>query len=192
MGRLDGKKGSKLKLVWEQNEIQAFESVKKALLAELSLQIVDPNKPFILRVDSSGYAVGAVLEQTARTSGMPTVQDAFSGKTTPVAFMSRKLSTSQERTWDIRDKETYAVVAALEKWSSWIGLQPVLILTDHKSLESWYHEISQDPMGPSGRRARWHQKLSRFKLEVVYIKGKDNTVADALSRWAYPASQSVE
>ena len=152
---------------------------------------MDPNKPFILRVDLSGYAVGAVLEQTARTSGMPTVQDAFSGKTTPVAFMSRKLSTSQERTWDIRDKETYAVVAALEKWSSWIGLQPVLILTDHKSLDSWYHEISQDPMGPSGRRARWHQKLSRFKLEVVYIKGKDNTVADALSRWAYPASQYV-
>ena len=57
-----------------------------------------------------------------------------------------------------------------------------------RSLESWYHEISQDPMGPSGRRARWHQKLSRFKLEVVY---KDNTVADALSRWAYPTSQSV-
>ena len=88
VGKLDGKKGSKLKLVWEQNEIQAFELVKKALLAELSLQLVDPNKPFILRVDSSGYAVGAVLEQTARTSGMPTVQDAFSGKTTPVAFMS--------------------------------------------------------------------------------------------------------
>ena len=61
VGRFDGKKGSKLKLVWEQDEIQAFESVKKALLAELSLQIVDPNNPFILRVDSSGYVVGAVL-----------------------------------------------------------------------------------------------------------------------------------
>ena len=82
------------------------------------------------------------------------------------------------------------MASASEKWASLIGLQPVLILTDHKSLESWYHEISQDPMGPSGRRARWHQKLSRFKLEVVDIKGKDNTVADALSRWVYPVSQS--
>ena len=81
--------------------------------------------------------MGAVLEQTARTSGMPTVHDAFSGKALLVAFMSHKLSILHERTWDIRDKETYAVVAALEKWSSWIGLQPVLILTDHKSLESW-------------------------------------------------------
>ena len=45
-------------------------------------------------------------------------------------------------------------------------------------------------MGPSGRRARWHQKLSQFRLSVQYIKGKDNVVADALSRWAYPASQA--
>ena len=45
-------------------------------------------------------------------------------------------------------------------------------------------------MGPSGRRARWYQKLSQFRLSVQYIKGKDNVVADALSRWAYPASQA--
>jgi len=40
-----------------------------------------------------------------------------------------------------------------------------------------------------GRRSRWHQILSKYDLTVGYISGKENTVADILSRWAYPASQ---
>ena len=32
--------------------------------------------------------------------------------------------------------------------------------------------------------------MSQFGLEVQYIKGEDNVVADAMSRWAYPASQA--
>jgi len=66
----------------------------------------------------------------------------------------------------------------------------VVILTDHKALEHWATEVLETTSGISGRRARWHQKLSRFDLTVQYIQGKDNVVADALSRYAYPASQS--
>ena len=65
-----------------------------------------------------------------------------------------------------------------------MGLQPVVILTDHKALEHWATEVLSSPSGISGRRARWHQKLSRFNLTVQYIKGEDNVVADALSRYA--------
>ena len=43
--------------------------------------------------------------------------------------------------------------------------------------------------GMTGRRARWHEKLSRFNLTVVHIAGPDNIVADSMSRCAYPASQ---
>ena len=46
------------------------------------------------------------------------------------------------------------------------------------------------PGGPAGRRGRWHETLSRFDLHVTYIPGRYNTVADALSRWAYPASEA--
>ncbi len=82
-------------------------------------------------------------------------------------------------------------MSALEKWAGKIGLQPVLILTHHKTLESWAKETLNPPGGMPGRRARWHQKLSRFTITVAYVPGKENVVADALSRWAHPASQSL-
>ena len=90
---------------------------------------------------------------------------------------------------DPRELETYAIILALQKWDSWIGLQPVLILTDHKSLGA--REVLDTSSGPVGRRARWHQFLSRFDLQVGYIPGRDNTIADVMSRWAYPASQAL-
>jgi hypothetical protein len=47
------------------------------------------------------------------------------------------------------------------------------------------------PSGPLGRRARWHQIFSKFDLSVGYIPGKENEIADILSRWAYPASEAL-
>ena len=73
-----------------------------------------------------------------------------------------------------------------------VGFQPVLVKTDHRSLKNWVSENIDTPSGPRGRRARWHETLSQFNLEVQYIPGKDNTVADTMSRFAYPASSSRE
>ena len=47
------------------------------------------------------------------------------------------------------------------------------------------------PYGPASGLARWHETLAKFDLTVVYFPGKDNTVADCLSRWAYPASKGM-
>ena len=47
------------------------------------------------------------------------------------------------------------------------------------------------PSGPASRRARWHETLAKFDLTVVYVPGKDNTVAHCLSRWAYPARKGM-
>ena len=152
--------------------------------------MINPEWPFVLRTDASNFAVGAVLEQVPRVQGMPTLADVAANRTVPVAFMSRKMTTPQQKTWTTREKEAYAVVSALEKWAGCIGDNPVLVLSDHRTLEAWANEIMEDPMGPSGRRARWHLKLSRFRLTVKYTPGKYNVVADGLSRWAYPASQA--
>ena len=40
------------------------------------------------------------------------------------------------------------------------------------------------------QRDRWHETFAKFDLSVVYVPGKDNTVADYLSRWAYPAGKA--
>ena len=37
------------------------------------------------------------------------------------------------------------MVSALKKWAGWIGLQPVLVITEHKSLEDWVHELADPP-----------------------------------------------
>ena len=94
--------------------------------------------------------------------------------------------------WTPREKETYAIVSALRKWASWIGLQPVVVKTDHKSLQEWATERIDTPSGPAGRRARWHETLSKFDLSVEYLPGPENVVADALSRWAYPACKAFQ
>ena len=172
-------KGGKKKLAWTPEAEDAFNRLKERLLGQLGLFLVDPDKGFVLRTDASDYAVGAVLEQ---------VRD--DGTHVPVAFWSRILAEGQRRTWTAREKETYAIVCALRKWSGHIGLQPVVVCTDHQSLQSWHKEHVDTPSGPAARRARWHETFAKFDLSVVYIPGKDNTVADCLSRWAYPAGKA--
>ena len=114
VGKFDGRKGSKKKLAWTLEVEDAFSRLKERLLGQLGLFLVDPNKEFVLRTDASDYAVGAVLEQ---------VRD--DGSHVPVALWSRILAEGQRRTWTAKEKEMYAIVCALRKWSGHIGLQPV-------------------------------------------------------------------
>ena len=179
VGKFDGQNGSKKKLAWTPEAKDTFSSLKERLLGQLGLFLVDPDKGFVLRTDASDHAVGAVLEQ---------VRD--DGSHVPMAFWSRILAEGERRTWTAREKETYAIVCALRKWSGHIGLQPVVVCTDHQSLQRWQKEQGDTASGPVVRRARWHETFAKFDLSVVYVPGKENTVADCLSRWAYPAGKA--
>ena len=139
-----GKKGSTAVFEWNEADLEAFETIKKVLCENLILQRVNPDKPFVLRVDASKYAVGAALEQLIDEERCPTKEDVLNRKTVHVAFMSRKL-TGSLRNWVPREQETYAIILELLKWQSWIGLQEVLVLSDHKALESWYNEHLDNP-----------------------------------------------
>ena len=88
----------KVKVTWDTEDQNAFDEIKRRLCSRLSLQRVNPDRPFVLRVDASGYAIGATLEQLVDEERMPTVEDVRAKKTGPVAFMSRKL-TEVQRKW---------------------------------------------------------------------------------------------
>jgi hypothetical protein len=111
LNREDGKKGSQKPIRWNEKDIEAFVTLKRTLTAELELFQLEPDEPFVMTTDASHHAIGAVLEQNRGE------------KWVPVALFSRKLGGSQLN-WTPREKETYAIVLALEKWASWIGLQP--------------------------------------------------------------------
>ena len=174
-----GPAGSKVRLRWTDECNEAFVQLKAALCEVATLHVPKFDRPFYLRTDASRYAVGAVLEQ----------QDLETGAHYPLAFWSRKLSPGQMQ-WSPLEQETYAIICALKKYQSWIGTKRVEILTDHGSPEYWSTEHVNTVSGPAGRRARWHEFLSLYDLHVAYLPGKYNTVADALSRWAYPASEA--
>ena len=59
-----------------------------------------------------------------------------------------------------------------------------MVLSDHEALKEWHKEHIDTPSGPAGRRLRWHEVMSEFNLALYHVPGKDNTVADAMSRWA--------
>ena len=68
----------------------------------------------------------------------------------------------------------------------------VEILTDHRTLQKWYHNPLLTVSGPLGRRGRWHEFLLRYPLvEVGYTPGARHIVPDVLSRWAYPANTAA-
>ena len=111
-----------------------FHKLKERLSSQLGPFLQDPERGFVLRTDASDYAVVAVLEQVL-----------CDGTHVPVAFCSRVLAERQRRTWTVREKKTSAMVCTPRKWSSHIGLQPVVVCTDHQSLQSWHKELVDTP-----------------------------------------------
>ena len=79
-----GKKGSRVRISWGPKDQAAFDEVKRRLCSGLELQRVNPDKPFVLRVDASQFAVGATLEQLIDESRKPTIEDVRKEKTVPV------------------------------------------------------------------------------------------------------------
>ena len=51
------------KIQWTAEMEAAFNRVKEDLLKNVVLDIANPTKPYLLRVDASDYAIGAALSQ---------------------------------------------------------------------------------------------------------------------------------
>ena len=157
------------KFTWTQECELSFTTLKDSFHEKDFLMIPDRTKPFTLYTDCSKQALGAALHQLD--------QD---GHERPVSFYSRTL-TSAEQNYPIYDKELLAVKAALEHWRYLLIYteDPVVIHCDHKNLLYF-----KKPQLLNERQARWHEFLADYNIDLKYLPGHLNVVADALSRAA--------
>lgn len=93
-----------------------------------------------------------------------------------MASFSEKLSGAALN-YPTYDKELYALVRSLETWQHYLLSKEFIIHTDHETLK---HLRGQTTL--KKRHARWLEFVETFPYVIKYKKGKDNIVADALSR----------
>jgi len=154
--------------VWSPVQQQAFQALKTALTSTPVLCAPNDALPYQIRLtcDASDFAIGAVLSQITPHGEQP------------IAFESRSLNPA-EKNYPTQDKEMLAIIHALKKWRPYVFGRPVDVYTDHNSLKYFLSQTN-----PLPRQARYVEYLQTFgkDLNICYIKGKSNVVADALSR----------
>ena len=145
---------------WGKVQEHAFNVLKDKLTHAPLLQLPDFNKTFELECDASGIGLGGVLLQEGK----------------PVAYFSEKLSGSVLN-YSTYDKELYALVRTLETWQHYLWPKEFVIHSDHESLK---HIRSQGKL--NRRHAKWVEFIESFPYVIKHKKGKENIIADALSR----------
>ena len=152
--------------VWTDEQTNAFNKLKAALISEPILAYPDTSKPYILHTDASDKAIGAILTQDQN------------GQERVIAYLSHQLSSTQRR-WAAIEREAYAVVYALDHLKCYLWGADFQIFTDHKPLTSLFRaEIRNTKI------QRWAIQISEFGAPILYRKGKHNIRADMLSRIA--------
>lgn len=94
----------------------------------------------------------------------------------PLAYISRHLKGKQLYL-SIYEKELLAVVFAAQKWHHYLLPSHFVIKTDQRSLKYLLEQRLKIPI-----HQQWLPKLLEFDDEIQYRQGKENLVADALSR----------
>ena len=145
---------------WAATQQDAFNTLKDKLTHAPLLQLPDFNKTFELECDASGIGLGGVLLQEGK----------------PVAYFSEKLS-GPSLNYSTYDKELLALVRTLETWQHYLWPKEFVIHSDHESLK---HIRSQAKL--NRRHAKWVEFIESFPYVIKHKKGKENIIADALSR----------
>lgn len=161
------KKGTKFK--WTEVEEKVFQDIKNDLYHSDLLTNFDGEAKLSVEVDASPYGVGCVLLQN------------LGGEERPVCFASKTL-TAAERRYSQIDREGLALVFALKRFRYYLLGRPFVARTDHKPLLGLFGKEKPIPCTANARIQRWALLLSQYDFDLVYKSGKENVVADALSR----------
>jgi hypothetical protein len=138
---------------WTAEAQRAFEAIKQSLQCAQILTLPDEDRPFSVVCDASDFVIGCALLQVDPEGERV------------VSFQSGQLKTA-EKNYSVHDKELYL-----------LGSIPFVIYTDHASLRT-----ATSSSHLSQRMARRLSFFAEYNFTVAYKPGKQNIVADALSR----------
>ncbi|GAB2277746.1 hypothetical protein Dimus_039242 [Dionaea muscipula] len=152
-----------VEFIFNENCRTSFEHLQSLLTTAPIIQPPDWSLPFEIICDASDYAVGAVLGQ--RVGNLPHV----------IYYASKTLDPPQMN-YTVTEKELLAVVFALDKFRQYLLGTKVIVFTDHAALKYLLSKESKPTL------IRWILLLQEFDLEIRDKSGKENLVADHLSR----------
>ncbi|GJV75472.1 putative reverse transcriptase domain-containing protein [Tanacetum coccineum] len=136
--------------------IEVFSKIANAPI----LALPKGSENFVVYCDASHKGLGAVLIQNEKV----------------IAYASRQLKI-YEKNYTTHDLELRGVVFTLKMWRHYLYGTRCTIFTDHKSLQ---HILDQKELNM--RQRCWLELLSDYGCDIHYHPGKENVVADALSR----------
>ncbi|GJX35476.1 putative reverse transcriptase domain-containing protein [Tanacetum coccineum] len=146
--------------VWGEEQELAFQTLKDKLCNAPILALPDGPEDFVVYCDAFRIGLGCVLMQRVKV----------------IAYAFRQLKIHEEN-YTSHDLELGAVVFALKILRHYLYGTKSVIYTYHKSLK---HIFSQKELNM--RQRRWIELFSDYDCEIRYHPGKENVVADALSK----------
>ena len=150
---------------WGPAEDSSFNKVKAKLTSKPILGAYNVEAPTEIQTDASALGIGGVL-----------LQKQESGLMKPISYFSRKTTVNESR-YHSYELEALAIVSTVERFRTYLIGIHFVIRTDCNSLKLL---ASKRDMSP--RIGRWFVKLSEFNYTIEYQKGKENMIADLLSR----------
>jgi hypothetical protein len=153
--------------IWNETCQQAFEQIKSILIVSPVLASPNFEKEFSMQIDASDVGCGAVLLQEDENCIYH-----------PVAYFSKKFTNCQ-RNYSTVEKECLSMLLALQHFDVYLcsSLYPIVIFTDHNPL-TFVHKMRNK----NQRLMRWSLELQEHNIVIKHIKGRENIIADALSR----------
>ena len=150
---------------------EAFDRLKAACLQAPILSFPDFNKLFLLETDASRRGLGAVLSQKQAD-----------GRYHPIAYASRVMNETEQRYHSNKQEFLTLKWAVTEQFHEYLSpygknRNEFVVHTDNNPLTYIFSSANLDVA-----RQRWVAHLTRYNFSLEYQKGKDNMVANFLSR----------
>ena len=158
---------------WTPTCTKALVTLRDIVTSEPILVPPDQEHQFILEVDASQYATGAILYQADKMmtdrKGKPILR--------PTGYHSQTFSATEQH-YPIYDHKFLVVICGLKHWDYLLkcAKYPVLIITDHANLTYYQH-----PHKIGQRVAGYIGEYKQYDIQLAYRPGASNR-ADVLSR----------